>query len=71
MVKKAQESLADSIKKLGAISDWFDQQKEIDLEKGLEKVREGAALIKESRNKLKSIENEFEEIKAGMEEDGI
>jgi exonuclease VII small subunit len=68
MAKKTQTSLSDSINKLEAISDWFDQQKEIDLEKGLLKVKEGAALIKESRIKLKGIENEFEEIKAGMED---
>ena len=42
MAKKAQMTLAESIKKLEAISDWFDKQKEIDLEKGLEKVKEGA-----------------------------
>jgi exonuclease VII small subunit len=68
MAKKTEVNLADSLKKLEAISDWFDKQEEIDLEKGLEKVKEGAALIKESRSKLKSIENEFEEIKAGMGE---
>lgn len=67
MAKNIQGSLGDSIKKLEKISQWFDEQTEIDLEKGLEKVKEGAVLIKESRLKLKVIENEFEEIKADME----
>ncbi len=65
-VKKA--GLSESLKKLEEISAWFDQQEEIDLEAGLLKVREGARLIKESRSKLKDIENEFEEIKAGMDD---
>lgn len=67
MPKKAESVLSESIKKLEEISNWFDKQEEIDLEKGLEKVKEGAVLIKESRLKLKNIENEFEEIKAEME----
>jgi exodeoxyribonuclease VII small subunit len=68
MAKNVQGTLGDSIKKLEKISQWFDEQEEIDLEKGLEKVKEGAALIRESRSRLKVIENEFEEIKAEMEE---
>lgn len=67
MPKETKNNLSESLKKLEQISNWFDEQEEIDLEKGLEKVREGAKLIKESRSKLKNIENEFEEIKAEME----
>lgn len=67
MPKETKNNLSESLKKLEQISAWFDEQEEIDLEKGLEKVREGAKLIKESRSKLKNIENEFEEIRAEME----
>ena len=67
MVKENKSNLNDSLKKLEKISNWFDEQEEIDLEKGLEKVKEGAKIIKESREKLKNIENDFEEIKAEME----
>ncbi|MFA6897532.1 MAG: hypothetical protein WCQ96_04590 [Patescibacteria group bacterium] len=67
MPKETKSNLSESLKKLEQISDWFDEQKEIDLEKGLLKVKEGAKLIKESRAQLKDIENEFEEIKAEME----
>jgi exodeoxyribonuclease VII small subunit len=68
-ISNTQNTLGDSIKKLEKISEWFDEQEEIDLEKGLEKVREGAKLIRESRKQLENIENEFEEIKAGIEKD--
>lgn len=68
MPKESKNNLSESLKKLEEISAWFDQQEEIDLEKGLIKVREGAKLIKESRLQLKNIENQFEEIKAQMEE---
>ena len=67
MAKEDKSNLNDSLKKLEKISNWFDEQEEIDLEKGLEKVKEGAKIIKESRKKLKNIENDFEEIKAEME----
>lgn len=69
MAKTIKDSLGERLKKLEEISSWFDEQSELDLEKGLEKVKEGAALIKESRMKLKTLENEFEEIKAAMEEE--
>lgn len=69
MAKTIKDSLGERLKKLEEISTWFDEQSELDLEKGLEKVKEGAALIKESRIKLKTLENEFEEIKAAMEEE--
>lgn len=67
MAKEAKNNLSDMLKKLEQISAWFDEQEEIDLEKGLLKVKEGAKLIKESRSQLKNIENEFDEIKAEIE----
>jgi len=68
MPKESKNNLSESLKKLEEISAWFDQQEEIDLEKGLLKVKEGAKLIKDSRLQLKNIENQFEEIKTQMEE---
>lgn len=61
--------LKDSLKKIRDIIDWFDRQEEVDVEVGLEKVREGAALIKESKARLKKVENEFEEVKKELEEE--
>jgi len=61
-------SLSESLKKLEAISEWFNNQEEVDVEKGLEKVREGAKLVKLSRARLKEVENEFEDVKKELSE---
>lgn len=68
MEKKEKNSISESIKKLKKISDWFDGQENIDLEEGLKKVKEGAMLIKETKEKLRNIKNEFEEIQRGIED---
>lgn len=65
----AKNILRDSLKKLKDIVDWFEKQDEVDVETGLEKVKEGARLIKESKKQLKELENEFEKVKAGLEEE--
>lgn len=62
-------NLNDTLKKLESIAEWFDSQREVDVEEGLKKVKEGAKLISESKLRLSEIENEFEEIKKGMEKD--
>ena len=61
--------LKDSLKKIEEIIDWFDQQSEIDVETGLEKAKEGVSLIKSSKKRLKELENEFEKVKTGLEEE--
>ena len=48
---------------LEGITDWFENQETIDVEQALEKVKEGVALIKESKLRLKEVENEFEVVK--------
>jgi len=60
-------NLSQNLEKLGAIALWFDEQEEIDIEEGLSKVKEAAGLIKESRGRLAAIENEFLEIRTGIE----
>lgn len=57
------KNLDSNLKRLSEITDWFESQEEIDIEKGLKKVKEAAVLIKASKKRLKTIENEFEEIK--------
>jgi len=57
------QDLTTDLKKLSDISEWFEEQEEVDVEEGLKKVKEAAALIKASRERLKAVENEFEEIK--------
>lgn len=60
-------NLNNNLKKLSEISDWFDNREEMDVEEGLNKVKEAVILIKESKERLKQIENEFEEIKKQVE----
>lgn len=62
-------NLSDSLKKVQDIIAWFDNQEEVDVEKGLEKIKEGTVLIKESRTRLKEIENEFEVVKKDLEKE--
>ncbi|KKR46005.1 MAG: hypothetical protein A3G47_00135 [Candidatus Zambryskibacteria bacterium RIFCSPLOWO2_12_FULL_39_45] len=61
--KTEEVNLNDILKKLAQIVSWFESQSELDVEKGLEYVKEGAQLIKFSRSRLSEIENEFKEIK--------
>ena len=65
------KNLNNNLKRLSEITEWFENQEEIDVEEGLKKVKEAAALIKASKERLKAVENEFEEIKkeADVDED--
>ncbi len=65
MIKEKSDSknLNVNLKRLSEITEWFDSREEIDVEEGLEKVKEAVSLIKASKERLKDIENEFEEIK--------
>ena len=65
--KTDNKNLGENLRKLSEISKWFDGREEIDVEQGLEKVKEAAILIKASRERLKEVENEFEEIKKEIE----
>ena len=62
-----QTNLNSSLKKLMQISDWFDQQEEIDVEEGIKRVKQAAELIKASKGRLKEVETEFDEIKRDIE----
>jgi|SRR3989344_5616366 len=62
-------NLKDSLAQLNTIVKWFESQDEIDVEAGLEKVREGAELVKICKERLSGIENEFEQIKREAESD--
>ena len=59
-------NITETMKKLRAITEWFESQDEIDVEKGIEKVKEGAELIKLSKERLKELENEFEDVKKNL-----
>jgi len=57
------KNLNNNLKRLSEITKWFDNQEEVDIEEGLKKVKEAVDLIKASKERLKAVENEFEEIK--------
>lgn len=61
------KNLNANLKRLSEITRWFDNQEEIDVEEGLNKVKEAIILIKASKERLKAVENEFEEIKKEIE----
>ena len=65
------KNLSSNLKQLSKITEWFENQEDIDIEEGLKKVKEAVVLIKASKERLKTIENEFEEIKkeVDLEED--
>jgi len=67
---KEKQNLNKSLKELGEITSWFDNQKEVDVEEGLKKVKEAVRIIKESKERLKEVENEFEEIKKEIDLEG-
>lgn len=66
---KGKGSLKSNLETLSEITNWFDEQDEVDVEKGLEKVKKAAELIKVSKKRLREIENEFEEIKRDIEQE--
>jgi len=57
------KNLSDNLKKLSEITKWFEGQEEVDIEEGLKKVKEAVGLIRASKERLRAVENEFEEIK--------
>ncbi len=61
------ESLKKNLQELKGIVEWFEQQSEVDVEIGLEKVRKGSALVKTTKARLVEIENEFKEIERDLE----
>lgn len=63
-------NFADSINKLDAINNWF-QNEDIDLDEGLQKLKEGKELIKKCRERLSEVENEFVKIKEEFTEEAV
>ncbi|HUC01884.1 MAG TPA: hypothetical protein VMA75_03185 [Candidatus Paceibacterota bacterium] len=62
-------NLKQYLEDIKRISDWFEEQEEIDLEEALVKIREAGELIKLSKDRLVEVENEFKEIKIKIEEE--
>jgi exonuclease VII small subunit len=67
---KEEINLGENLKKLAKIVEWLEAQErsdEPDFDEGLAKVREAVALVQASRARLSEVENEFEEIRKGIE----
>lgn len=62
------QTLKEYLKEIQKITDWFDEQEDLDVEEALKKVKEAAALIKATKGKFTEIENEFKEVKKEIEE---
>jgi exonuclease VII small subunit len=60
-------NLTKNLKQLSEIADWFEKREDVDVEEGLKKVKQAAVIIKESKKRLKEIENEFHEVKKELE----
>jgi len=61
-----EKNISKSLKSLEEIVNWFEEQKDVDIEKGLEKVKQGAVIIKTLKKRLKTVQNEFNEVKEGL-----
>ncbi len=67
--KKEKKEIGAELGKLEKIVQWFEAQDQIDVEEGLKRVKEGAELIKDLKQKIRKVENEFEEIKKDLSDD--
>ena len=67
MTPPKKDNLEKSLSELAEISQWFEEQEEVNIEEGLKKVRRGAELIKASKRRLTEVENEFKEIQKEIE----
>lgn len=60
---------ADEIlKRLESIAEWFEKQKEPNIEEGLLKIEEASMLLRAGRSRFREIENRFEEIQKEVDE---
>ncbi|MDI6602961.1 MAG: exodeoxyribonuclease VII small subunit [Patescibacteria group bacterium] len=67
MAENKKIKISESLGKLEEIVDWFEKQEDVDVEEGLKKVKEGAAIIKALKTRLKEVETEFSEIRRELE----
>lgn len=64
-------NLTEALDKLSGIVTWFEQQERqgLDVEAGLQQVREAAVLIRASKGRLAQIDNEFKTIEKEIQTD--
>lgn len=59
---KEDKNLNEYLKEINNITEWFNNQTEIDLEEAIKKVQEANELITKSKEKLGDVENSFQKI---------
>lgn len=65
MMPKTNFNFTQAMAELEKINQWF-QEEDLDLERALEKLRQGKELIQQCQTRLKEVETEFIEIKASF-----
>ena len=63
------DTIREQLKELEAIAAWFEKESDFDVEEGLQKVKEGAVLVKKLKDRIQEVENEFQELKADLSND--
>ncbi|MBT5808405.1 exodeoxyribonuclease VII small subunit [Candidatus Uhrbacteria bacterium] len=61
--KKKAVNFTDAFKELEEITEWFDSEENLDLDKGLKQFERGLELAGALKKKLGEVENKVEEIK--------
>ena len=67
MTKKT--NIKESLARLEKIAEWFEKERDLDVEEGLKNVKDGMALVKELKGRLRETENEFNEIRKDLEDE--
>lgn len=63
----ASQSLKDILSQIESITAWLESADGGDVELGIEKVRTGAKLLKEAKERFGTIENEFRTIEESLQ----
>lgn len=65
--KKTTINFSEAFQELESITEWFDSEENLDLDKGLKQFERGLELASELKKKLSEVENKVEEIKKKFE----
>ncbi len=65
--KKTTLNFSKAFQELEEITEWFDSEENLDLDKGLKQFERGLELASELKKKLGEVENKVEEIKKKFE----
>jgi exodeoxyribonuclease VII small subunit len=63
MTKKKEVNFAKAFEELEQITQWFDSEENLDLDKGLKQFERGLELAGELKKKLSEVENKVNDIK--------